>query len=76
MKSQIHELMQNKLFSVSKKVVMLVMLVLGTAAFANVKPIAVKGKATKEISIRKHKKAIRKAKRVEMAKAQAPQAKK
>lgn len=59
-----------------KKVVMLVMLVLGTAAFANVKPIGVKGKATKEISVRKHKKAIRKAKRVEAAKAQTPVAKK
>jgi hypothetical protein len=58
-----------------KKVVMLVMLVLGTAAFANVKPIAVKGTATKEISVRKHKK-NRKAKKVEATKADTPQAKK
>lgn len=48
-----------------RKVVMLVMLVLGTAAFANVKPVASTGKATKEISIRKHKKHLRKAKKVE-----------
>ena len=59
-----------------KKVVMLVMLILGTETFANVKPIAVKGKATKEISVRKHKKAIKKAKRVETTKVQTPQVKK
>ena len=55
-----------------KKVVMLVMLVLGTAAFANVKPIAVKGKATKEISVRKHKKHVKKAKKVEATPAATP----
>ncbi len=48
-----------------RKVLMLALLVLGTASFANVKPIAVKGKATKEISVRKHKKRARKAKKVE-----------
>jgi len=58
-----------------KKVVMLVMLVLGTAAFANVKPIPVKGTATKEISVRKHKK-TRKAKKVEATKAETAQTKK
>ena len=55
-----------------KKVVMLVMLVLGTATFANVKPIAVKGKATKEISVRKHKKHSKKAKIVEATLAATP----
>ena len=55
-----------------RKVVMLVMLVLGTATFANVKPIAVKGKATKEISVRKHKTHTRKAKKVEAATPAAP----
>ena len=55
-----------------KKVVMLVMLVLGTATFANVKPIAVKGKATKEISVRKHKKHSKKAKKVEATLAATP----
>ena len=59
-----------------RKVLMLALLVLGTASFANVKPIAVKGKATSAISVRKHKKAIRKAKRVEAAKAQTSPAKK
>lgn len=58
-----------------KKVLMLALLVLGTGAFANVKPIAVKGTATKEISVRKHKK-NRKAKKVEATKTEAPQAKK
>lgn len=58
-----------------RKVVMLALLVLGTAAFASVKPIPVKGTATKEISVRKHKK-NRKAKKVEAAKAETPQAKK
>ena len=55
-----------------KKVVMLVMLVLGTAAFANVKPIAVKGKATKEITVRKHKKHAKKTKKVEATPAATP----
>ena len=55
-----------------KKVVMLVMLVLGTAAFANVKPIAVKGKATKEITVRKHKKHAKKTKKVEATPAAIP----
>ena len=55
-----------------KKVVMLVMLVLGTATFANVKPIAVKGKATKEISVRKHRKHSKKAKKVEATPAATP----
>ncbi|WP_293895998.1 hypothetical protein [Flavobacterium sp.] len=59
-----------------RKVLMLALLVLGTASFASVKPIAVKGKAAKEISVRKHRKAIRKAKRIEAAKAQTPVAKK
>ena len=48
-----------------RKVLMLALLVLGTASFANLKPIAVKVKATKEISVRKHKKHSRKAKKVE-----------
>jgi len=55
---------------------MLALLVLGTGAFANVKPVASKSTAAKEISVRKHKKHIRKAKKVEAAKAETPQAKK
>lgn len=55
-----------------RKVLMLALLVLGTASFANVKPIAVKGKATKEISVRKHKKHARKAKKVEATPAATP----
>ena len=64
-----------------KKVVMLALLVLGTGAFANVRPIAVKGTATKEISVRKHRKAIKKVKKLgeikaETSKAETPKAKK
>lgn len=56
-----------------KKVVMLALLVLGTAAFAtNAKPIAVKGRATKEISVRKHKRHAKKAKKVEATPAATP----
>ena len=55
-----------------KKVVMLVMLVLGAAAFANVKPVAAKGKSTKEIAVRKHKKHSKKAKKVEATPAATP----
>ena len=55
-----------------RKVLMLALLVLGTASFANVKPIAVKGKATKEISVRKHKKHARKPKKVEATPAATP----
>ncbi|HNP33073.1 MAG TPA: hypothetical protein PKN96_07255 [Flavobacterium sp.] len=51
-----------------KKVVMLALLVLGTAAFAtNAKPTVVKGTAKKEISLRKHRKHAKKAKKVEAA---------
>ena len=55
---------------------MLALLVLGTGAFANVKPVAAKGTAAKEISIRKHKKAIKKAKRVATVKTETSNAKK
>jgi hypothetical protein len=48
-----------------KKVLMLALLVLGTGAFANVKPVAAKSTAAKEISLRKHRKAVKKAKRME-----------
>ena len=51
-----------------KKIVMLALLVLGTGAFANEKPVVAKGATAKEISVRKHKKAIKKAKRVEATK--------
>ena len=58
-----------------KKVVMLALLVLGTAAFAtNAKPAAVKGTAKKEISFRKHRKHSKKAKKVEAANADATKA--
>lgn len=59
-----------------KKVLMLALLVLGTGAFANVKPVAAKGTTAKEISVRKHKKAIKKAKRVEATKTETSNAKK
>jgi len=55
---------------------MLALLVLGTGAFANVKPVASKGTTTKEISVRKHRKAVKKAKKVEATKAENPTAKK
>lgn len=51
-----------------RKVLMLALLVLGTGAFANVKPVAAKGTTAKEISVRKHKKTVRKAKKVEAVK--------
>ena len=58
-----------------KKAVMLALLVLGTAAFAtNAKPTLVKGTAKKEISFRKHRKAVRKAKKVEATKTEASKA--
>lgn len=59
-----------------KRIVMLALLVLGTGAFANVKPVASKGSTTKEVSVRKHRKAVRKAKKVEAVKAETPTAKK
>ncbi len=59
-----------------KRIVMLAMLVLGTAAFANAKPVAAKGSAVKEISIRKHKKAVRRAKTAQAPKPVASSAKK
>lgn len=55
-----------------RKVLMLALLVLGTASFASVKPIAVKGKATSAISVRKHKKHVRQAKKVEATPAATP----
>ena len=55
-----------------RKVLMLALLVLGTASFASVKPIAVKGKAAKEISVRKHKRHARKTKKVEATSAATP----
>lgn len=59
-----------------KKVLMLALLVLGTGAFANVKPVAAKGIAAKETLVRKHRKAVRKAKRIEAAKPEVTNAKK
>ncbi|MGC4041085.1 MAG: hypothetical protein QM710_09960 [Flavobacterium sp.] len=59
-----------------KKVVMLALLVLGTGAFANAKPVAAKGTAAKEISIRKHRKAVKKAKVVPTQKEEAANTKK
>lgn len=59
-----------------KKVLMLALLVVGTATFANVKPVAAKGTAAKEIAIRKHRKAVKKAKHVEAPKVEASSAKK
>lgn len=45
-----------------KRIVLLALLAVGTATFANAKPAAVKGTATKEISFNKHRKAVKKAK--------------
>lgn len=55
-----------------RKELMLALLVLGTAYFANVKPIAVKGKAAKEISVKKHKRHARKTKKAEATPAAIP----
>ena len=74
MKSQIHKHQENNFLSVSKKVVLLALLVLGTGAFASVRPIAVKGIATKEITVRKHRKAIKKVKKLGAIKAETPKA--
>lgn len=76
MKSQIHEHQKSKLLGVSKKVLMLALLVLGTGAFANVKPVAAKTTTTKETLVRKHRKAVKKTKRVEATKPEATNAKK
>lgn len=57
-----------------KKVVMLALLVIGTAAFANVKPTATKTTAAKELSVRKHRKHTKKAKKVEATKTEASKA--
>lgn len=59
-----------------RKMLMLALLVLGTGAFANVKPVAAKGAIAKESTIAKHKKAIKKAKRVETVKNENSAAKK
>lgn len=48
-----------------KRIVMLALLVVGTAGFANAKTVTVKKSAATEISSNKHKKALRKAKRVQ-----------
>ena len=59
-----------------RKVLMLALLVLGTGAFANVKPVAAKTATAKETLVRKHRKAVRKAKRIETAKPEAASTKK
>jgi len=76
MKSGNHEHQKSNIFNVSKKMVLLALLVVGTTAFANVKPVAAKGTVTKEISIRKHRKAIKKVKKAEAPKTEAVSAKK
>lgn len=70
MKSQIHENKKNKLQSLSKKVLMLAALVLGTTTMVNAKTTPVKNATAKEVSISKHKKnkAVRKAKKLEAKK--------
>jgi len=59
-----------------KRIVMLALLVVGTAAFANAKPVAAKGVAAKEISMRKHRKAVKRAKTTQAPKPVATPAKK
>jgi hypothetical protein len=56
MKSQIHELQKNKLLRVSKKVMMLAFMVLGTAAMVNAQSAPAKTSETKEVKMDKSKK--------------------
>jgi len=59
-----------------RKVLRLALLVVGTAAFANVKPVATKTATAKETLVRKHRKAVKRAKHVAMPKAESAAAKK
>lgn len=56
MKSMIHELQKSKLLSVSKKVMMLAIVVLGTSAMVNAQTDPVKTAPAKEVKMGKHKK--------------------
>jgi hypothetical protein len=56
MKSQIHENRKNKLLSLSKKVLMLVAIMLGTSVMVNAKTIPTKTAPAKEVKVEKHKK--------------------
>lgn len=56
MKSQIHEFQKIKLFRVSKKVILLTMLVLGISAMVKAQTVATKTSETKEVKMGKHKK--------------------
>ncbi|WP_395065172.1 hypothetical protein [Flavobacterium sp.] len=72
MKSQIQENQKNSLLSFSKKVLMLVVLILGTTAMVTAATLPVKKVVAKEAGISKHKKAKadRKAKKMEAKKAE------
>lgn len=62
MKSMIHELQNVNRFNVSKKVLMLALLVLGNAAMVNAQTAPAKTTPTKEAKMSKHKKEIEKVK--------------
>jgi hypothetical protein len=59
-----------------KRILMLALLVLGTGAFANGKPVAAKSNTKTETVIKKHKKSLKKAKRLEATKTETPTSKK
>lgn len=70
MKSEIHENKKSKILSLSKKVLMLAVLILGTTAMVNAETLPVKKVTAKETGISRHKKAKaeRKAKKMEAKK--------
>lgn len=56
MKSQIHEFQKNKLLRVSKNLMMLALMVLGTSAMVNAQTTPEKTTPAKEVKMGKHKK--------------------
>ena len=56
MKSQIHENKKSRLLSLSKKVLMLIAVLFGTAAMANANTLPSKTVAAKEVKMTKHPK--------------------
>jgi len=59
-----------------RKLLMLALLVVGTATFANVKPVAAKTATAKESLVRKHRKAMKRTKHVAAPKTEAAATKK
>ena len=56
MKSQIHENKKSKLLRLSKKIVMLIAVLFGTAVMVNAKTMPAKTVAVKEVKMTKHPK--------------------